>query len=101
MKRLEIKPSITNRDAIKLYLKDISKIPLLTAEQEKELGKKAKEGDKEAQDKLVIHNLRFVVSVAKQYQNQGLPLEDLISAGHIGLSSIGLNCLTILSDWVV
>ena len=85
MKRLEIKPSITNRDAIKLYLKDISKIPLLTAEQEKELGKKAKEGDKEAQDKLVVHNLRFVVSVAKQYQNQGLPLEDLISAGHIGL----------------
>lgn len=85
MKRLNIKPSITNRDAIKYHLKDISKIPLLSLEEEKELGKRAKEGDKEAQDQLVIHNLRFVVSVAKQYQRQGLPLEDLISAGHEGL----------------
>ena len=85
MKRLNIKPSITNRDAIKSHLKDVAKIPLLSLEEEKELGKRAKEGDKEAQNQLVIHNLRFVVSVAKQYQHQGLPLEDLISAGHEGL----------------
>lgn len=85
MKRLEIKPSITNRNLIKSHLKDIAKIPLLSAEEEKEVGKRAKEGDKKAQDELVIHNLRFVVSVAKQYQNQGLSLEDLISAGHEGL----------------
>lgn len=85
MKRLNIKPSITNRDAIKSHLKDVAKIPLLSIEEEKELGKRAKEGDKEAQNQLVIHNLRFVISVAKQYQHQGLPLEDLISAGHEGL----------------
>ena len=85
MKRLNIKPSITNRDAIKSHLKDVAKIPLLSLEEEKELGKRAKEGDKEAQNELVIHNLRFVISVAKQYQHQGLPLEDLISAGHEGL----------------
>lgn len=85
MKRLSITPSITNRDAIKSYLKDISSIPLLTIEEEKELGKRAKQGDKAAQDKLVISNLRFVISVAKQYQHQGLPLEELISAGNIGL----------------
>ena len=85
MKRLNIKPSITNRDAIKSHLKDVAKIPLLSLEEEKELGKRAKEGDKEAQNQLVIHNLRFVISVAKQYQHQGLPLEDLISAGHEGL----------------
>lgn len=85
MKRLSIKPSITNRDAIKSHLKDVAKIPLLSLEEEKELGKRAKEGDKEAQNQLVIHNLRFVISVAKQYQHQGLPLEDLISAGHEGL----------------
>lgn len=85
MKRLSIRPSITNRDAIKSYLKDISSIPLLTPDEEKELGKLAKQGDKKAQDKLVISNLRFVISVAKQYQHQGLPLDELISAGNMGL----------------
>jgi RNA polymerase primary sigma factor len=85
MQRLSITPSITNRDAIKYYLKDISKIPLLSVEEEKELGKLAKQGDKKAQDKLVISNLRFVISVAKQYQHQGLPLDELISAGNLGL----------------
>ena len=85
MKRLSIRPSITNRDAIKSYLKDIASIPLLTPDEEKELGKLAKQGDKKAQDKLVISNLRFVISVAKQYQHQGLPLDELISAGNMGL----------------
>lgn len=85
MQRFQIRPSITNRDAIKLYLKDVNKIPLLTPEEEKDLGYRMKLGDKSAQDKLVSSNLRFVISVAKQYQNQGLPLEELISAGNEGL----------------
>lgn len=85
MQRFQIRPSITNRDAIKLYLKDVNKIPLLTPEEEKDLGYRIKLGDKSAQDKLVSSNLRFVISVAKQYQNQGLPLEELISAGNEGL----------------
>lgn len=87
MKALQIKQSITDRSdtALKAYLKDISKIPLLTPEQEKEIGAKAKLGDKKALDKLVTSNLRFVVSVAKQYQGQGIPLIDLISSGNEGL----------------
>lgn len=103
MKSIQIKRSITNRDDTSLndYLKDVAKIKLLTPEQEKEVGKLAKKGDKKAIDKLVTSNLRFVISVAKQYQNQGLDLIDLIQAGNCGLNKIGLNCLTILPDWVV
>lgn len=87
MKTLQIKQSITDRSdtALKAYLKDISKIPLLTPEQEKELGAKSKLGDKKAIDKLVVSNLRFVVSVAKQYQGQGIDLIDLINEGNCGL----------------
>ena len=68
------------------YLKDISKIPLLTAEEEFKVAVAAKNGDKKAHDKLITANLRFVVSCAKQYQNQGLPLIDLINEGNLGLS---------------
>lgn len=87
MKTLYIKQSITNRSdtALNSYLKDIAKIPLLTPEQEKEIGAKAKLGDKRALDKLVVSNLRFVVSVAKQYQGNGLDLIDLINEGNYGL----------------
>lgn len=85
MRSFVIKPSITNREFIKQYLKDISKIPLLTAEEELVVAKKAKAGDKEALDKLVTSNLRFVISVAKQYQNHGVGLEDLINEGNMGL----------------
>lgn len=87
MKSIQIKRSITNRDDTSLndYLKDVAKIKLLTPEQEKEVGKLAKQGNKKAIDKLVTSNLRFVISVAKQYQNQGLDLIDLIQAGNIGL----------------
>jgi len=70
---------------LSLYLKEINKIPLLTREQEDEISRKAVAGDKEAQAKLIEANLRFVVNVAKKYQNQGLPLDDIISEGNIGL----------------
>ena len=87
MKSIQIKRSITDRNNISLndYLKDISKIKMLTPEQEKEVGKLAKEGDRKAIDKLTTSNLRFVISVAKQYQGQGLDLIDLIQAGNTGL----------------
>ncbi len=70
---------------LSLYLKEINKIPLLTRDQEDEISRKAVTGDKAAQAKLIEANLRFVVNVAKKYQNQGLPLDDIISEGNIGL----------------
>jgi RNA polymerase primary sigma factor len=78
---------ITNRDSVSLdkYLNDISKEPLLTAEEEVDLAVRAKNGDFQAIEKLIKSNLRFVVSVAKQYQNQGLSLNDLINEGNLGL----------------
>ena len=87
MKQLYIKQSITDRNdtALKSYLKDVNKYPLLTPEEEKELGKRIKSGDKRALDKLVTSNLRFVISVAKQYQGQGIDLIDLIQYGNEGL----------------
>ena len=74
-----------DKSIISIYLKEINKIPLLTREEEEKITRKAIKGDKEAQNKLVQANLRFVVNVAKKYQNQGLPLDDLISEGNIGL----------------
>ena len=74
-----------DESTLSVYLKEINRIPLLTREQEDEISRKAVAGDKEAQAKLVEANLRFVVNTAKKYQNQGLPLEDLISEGNIGL----------------
>ncbi len=87
MRQLKITNKITNRDSdsIKSYLSEINKIPLLTNEEELELAEKAQQGDKRAREKLVISNLKFVVSVAKQYQNYGLLFEDLINEGNIGL----------------
>ena len=87
MKSITIKQSITNRDrdSVNLYLKDISHIKMLSADEEKEVARKAKEGDKRARDRLIAANTRFVVSVAKQYQGQGLDLEDLIAEGNAGL----------------
>lgn len=70
---------------LSMYLKEINKIPLLTREEEIELATKAAQGDKAAKDKIVQANLRFVVNVAKKYQNHGLDLVDLISEGNIGL----------------
>ena len=71
--------------ALATYLKEINKIPLLTAEEELKYAKLAEQGDKHAKEILVNSNLRFVVNVAKKYQNQGLPLMDIISEGNIGL----------------
>ncbi len=87
MRQLKIIKQVTNREAVSLdkYLHEIGKVGLLTAEEEVVLARKIKEGDQEALAKLVKANLRFVVSVAKQYQNQGLSLPDLINEGNVGL----------------
>lgn len=87
MRQLKITKSITNRESASLdkYLQDIGKEPLISVEEEVELAQQIKKGDKAALEKLVRANLRFVVSVAKQYQNQGLSLSDLINEGNLGL----------------
>ena len=84
---MKITKQFTNRESQSLdkYLQEIGKVDLITAEEEIELATKIRKGDKAALDKLTKANLRFVVSVAKQYQNQGLPLGDLINEGNLGL----------------
>ena len=87
MKSIRIGKTITDRsnEAFAKYLKDISKIKLLSKEEENEVVAKMKSGDKAAEDLLITSNLRFVISVAKQYQGQGIPLNDLINEGNCGL----------------
>ncbi len=87
MRQLKITKSITNRESQSLekYLQEIGKVDLLTPEEEVDLAKRIKQGDQSALEKLTKANLRFVVSVAKQYQNQGLSLSDLINEGNLGL----------------
>ena len=87
MRQLKITNRITSRESLALekYLSDISRIGLVTAEEEADLARKIRAGDQAALDKLTKANLRFVVSVAKQYQNQGLSLSDLINEGNCGL----------------
>ncbi|WP_251621855.1 sigma-70 family RNA polymerase sigma factor [Odoribacter lunatus] len=87
MRQLKIVKQITGRDtySIDKYLQEIGKIRVLTADEEANLAKKMKRGDMRARERLVMGNLRFVVSVAKQYQNHGLTLEDLINEGNVGL----------------
>ncbi|WP_340200291.1 RNA polymerase sigma factor RpoD/SigA [Ascidiimonas sp. W6] len=87
MRQLKITKQVTNRESKSLdkYLQDISKVSLITADEEVELAQRIKKGDQIALEKLTTANLRFVVSVAKQYQNQGLSLPDLINEGNVGL----------------
>src|SRR3569623_530250 len=87
MRQLKISKQITNRESQSLdkYLQEIGKVDLLTADEEVVLAKLIKSGDRSALEKLTKANLRFVVSVAKQYQNQGLSLSDLINEGNLGL----------------
>ncbi|MDD4847235.1 MAG: RNA polymerase sigma factor RpoD/SigA [Bacteroidales bacterium] len=87
MRQLKIVRQVTNRETASLdkYLQEIGKVELLTAEEEVVLAQKIKQGDQQALEKLTKSNLRFVVSVAKQYQNQGLSLPDLINEGNLGL----------------
>ena len=93
MKQFKINKNITNHseESLDRYLVEISRVPMITPEQEVELAqiirKGGKEGDK-AKEKLVTSNLRFVVSVAKQYQHQGVPLPDLINEGNLGLITV-------------
>ena len=87
MRQLKITKQITNREtaSLDMYLQDIGRVELITADEEVVLAQKIKQGDQRALDKLVKANLRFVVSVSKQYQNQGLSLPDLINEGNMGL----------------
>ncbi|MBC8319430.1 MAG: sigma-70 family RNA polymerase sigma factor [Bacteroidetes bacterium] len=87
MRQLKITKQVTNRETASLdkYLQEIGKVDLITAEEEVELARRIKQGDRIALEKLTKANLRFVVSVSKQYQNQGLNLPDLINEGNLGL----------------
>jgi RNA polymerase primary sigma factor len=87
MRQLKIAKQVTNRESLSLdkYLHEIGRVDLICAEEEVELAKRIKKGDKDALEKMITANLRFVVSVAKQYQNQGLSLPDLINEGNLGL----------------
>lgn len=87
MRQLKITKQITNREtaSLDMYLQDIGRVELITADEEVILAQKIKQGDQKALDKLVKANLRFVVSVSKQYQNQGMSLPDLINEGNLGL----------------
>lgn len=93
MRQLKITKSITNRESQSLekYLQEIGKVELIDAEEEVSLSARIKAGDQKALDRLVKANLRFVVSVAKQYQNQGLTLSDLINEGNLGLIKAALR----------
>lgn len=86
MRQLKINATITERTFIsEKYFNEVQTIPMIDAAKEIELAQKIKKGDKNAEDELVTSNLRFVISVAKQYQNRGLPLEELIAEGNLGL----------------
>ncbi|HAA01286.1 MAG TPA: RNA polymerase sigma factor RpoD/SigA [Flavobacteriales bacterium] len=87
MRQLKITKQVTNRETLSLdkYLQEIGRVELITAEEEVQLARRIREGDQRALEKLTKANLRFVVSVSKQYQNQGLTLPDLINEGNLGL----------------
>ena len=110
MRQLKITKSITNRESASLdkYLQEIGKEDLITVEEEVELAQRIRKGDQKALEKLTRANLRFVVSVAKQYQNQGLSLPDLINEGNLGLikaaekfdETRGFKCISYAVWWI-
>lgn len=83
------------------YLKDITRYKIINSDELKDLIKQAQEGDLVAREKVIKSNLRFVVTIAKQFQHRGIDLMDLISSGNEGLSNIGLNRLIILPNYVI
>ena len=85
MRQLKITNRVTNRDTVNQYINDVAQYLPVSPEEEVALAIRIKKGDNKAKEQLINANLRFVISVAKQYQNQGLPLEDLINEGNIGL----------------
>lgn len=93
MRQLKITVAITSRgsEALERYLQDISKEEMVSTDEEVELAKRIRQGDKDALERLVKANLRFVVSVAKQYQGQGLELTDLINEGNVGLINAAMK----------
>ena len=95
MRQLKITHKITQRDSLSLdkYLNDIGKIDMINVEEEAELARRVKEGDQAALHKLTRSHLRFVISVAKQYQHQGLQLSDLINEGNVLQLCLGLSFL--------
>ena len=110
MRQLKITKQVTNRETASLdkYLQEIGRVDLITAEEEVELAQRIKAGDEMALEKLTKANLRFVVSVAKQYQNQGLSLPDLINEGNLGLikaarrfdETRGFNFMSLPIRWI-
>jgi RNA polymerase primary sigma factor len=110
MLHYQIKPSITDRstESVRLYLKEISRYKVLTPEQENDLALKMCNGDTEARDAIIKANLRFVVSIAKQYQGKGIEFEDLIAVGNCGLlkatekfdPSLGFRFLSYAGWWI-
>ena len=97
MKDITITKNILNEksDILKDFFRDISKYKIYSGEEQIQLAKEAKEGNEKSREKLINSNLRFVITCAKKYVKQGVPLLDLIQAGIFGLSIIGLNCLKI------
>ena len=104
----EISETMSVNDPVRMYLKEIGKIPLLTPEQEQELASRLAEGDEQAYDKMIEANLRLVISIAQKYRNRGLPFNDLIQEGNIGLMKAvkhfdpdkGVRLMTFAVHWI-
>jgi RNA polymerase primary sigma factor len=108
MKVATYEHAVAGPDTLRLYLKDISRFPQLTAEEEKDLGARVQKGDEEASSKLIESNLRFVVAMAKKYARSGYPLHELINEGNLGLIEAvsrfdperGVRFITYASWWI-